>query len=355
MNNKKIAINISRWVLAILFIFSGLAKSVNPFGFSVQVGEYLNFMGLSPLKPLASLAGVVLPSLELLLGIMLAMGLSRKIAAWGVTLFMTFFTLLTLWIALTNPVNDCGCFGEVLKLTNWQTFIKNILMLPFVGVLFYNYCLGKSPVPRSRNYRYIIAIPLSFILAIYCNFNLPVIETTPYKKGTNIAGAMSVPDGAKKAEIETVLIYKNRQNGEVKNFQITDTTWHDESKWEYVDTQTTTIDPGYTPPIKNLPMIDLMGEDHAADVLATQGRLLIVVTNDLVESDVPLISEFARANTIHRLVVLTSSPIPETNIEIYNSDHTVISTMIQNRTGGALLLENGVITQKYVMREITVK
>lgn len=339
--------SISRWVMALLFIFSGVAKSINPFGLSIQLGDYFSVMGLAFLKPLAGLGGVLLPSLELLLGVMLALGLSRKIAAWGTLLSMSFFTLLTLWIALFNPVTDCGCFGDLVKLTNWETFIKNIILLPFAVVLF----IGRTRYPSTGKMFYLAAIPLSVSLSFYSWFNLPLIDATPYKIGVNIAQSMSVPQGAEQAEVETLLLYKNIKEGTIHEFKIDDPEWQDDSKWEYVETKSKTIREGYTPPITNLPMVDVNGQDMTHDILAYDGVVTLVVTNDFDNLAIDTIDALRG-----RVVVLTSARLPVLppfqHAELYNSDYSVISTMIQNRNGGILILDNGTIVKKEPMRKL---
>lgn len=339
--------------MGLLFIFSGAAKSINPFGLSIQLGDYLSAMGLTFLKPLTPLGGVLMPSLELLLGVMLLMGLSRKIAAWGVMLSMGFFTLLTLWIAIWNPVSDCGCFGDLIKLSNWETFIKNIVLLPFAVLLF----IGRNRGGSLGGRWYTVAVPVSFALAFYSYFNIPLIDATPYKIGVNIREAISIPEDAPKPEIETILIYKNRVDGELHRFEIDDTEWQDESKWEYVDTETVVISEGYVPPIKSLPILNSSGEDLLSDVLASSGMTLLAVTNDLESVRIQSVIDYANVKGA-RCVVLTSTKIPSSaivGVEIYNSDYSVINTIIQNHSGGALLLVDGVIKEKMTMRELMKK
>lgn len=343
---SKLFYNISRWTLAVVFMFSGLAKSINPFGLSIQLGDYLNVMNLGWFKPLVPLGAIMLPSVELLLGIMLLVALSRRVAAWGVLLAMSFFTALTLWIALYNPVSDCGCFGDILKLTNWETFIKNIILLPMSVVVFRMRGVGKS----STNMLYIAAIPLSFALSIYTWFNLPLIDATPFKIGTNLLQGISTPPGAPQTEYETILIYKNLSDNSLHEFSLDDTRWQDTTKWAYVDSRSRVIKEGYVPPIKSLPMLDQNSRDVANEILASGGALTIIVTNDPQEINVESALRLGG-----RVILLTSinTGLPD-RIEHYTSDYSVISTIIQNYAGGALILENGVIVEKKSLRELSI-
>lgn len=331
--------------MVLLFVFSGVAKSLNPFGLSIQIGDYLTAFGLDSLKVLSSVGAVLLPSLELLLGVMIALNLSRRVAGWGVLLSMTFFTGLTLWIALTNPVSDCGCFGDLLKLTNWETFFKNIVLLPFAIIYF----RGREQGCSSGWKWYFIAVPFSFALAIYSTFNLPLVDATPFKVGVNVIQAMSVPEGAPRDEVRTVLVYRGKADGVEREFEIDDPQWQDESKWEYVDTRTQIVAEGYKPAIKSLPMINLEGEDVARDVLLQRGKVVLVVTNHPDRVDLRAAAAFVVEQGA-RGVLLTSVSLDALErvegLEYYNSDYSVINTVMQYGDGGLVILDDGVIVEK---------
>ncbi|HDS07662.1 MAG TPA: DoxX family protein, partial [Bacteroides sp.] len=127
---------ISRILLGAVFIFSGFVKAVDPLGSAYKFSDYFHAFGLKFLDGLSLPLGILLPALELALGIMLLLGYRKKIVTWAVTVFMVFFTLLTLVLAVFNPVEDCGCFGDALVLTNWETFFKNVVLMVFVVILF---------------------------------------------------------------------------------------------------------------------------------------------------------------------------------------------------------------------------
>lgn len=354
MKSKKLLYNLSRWLMALLFVFSGVAKSLNPFGLSVQLGDYLTAFGLSSLKVLAATGAVLLPSLEMLLGVMVAMNLGRRVARWGVLLSMCFFTGLTLWIALTNPVSDCGCFGDLLKLTNWETFFKNVVLLPFAVIYFWLSANDQSG--RKSGWRwYLIAVPISFALALYSSFNLPLVDATPFKVGVNVLDAMTIPQGAARDEVRTILIYRNKADGTEREFDINDLEWQDDSKWEYVDTRTQVVTEGYRPAIKSLPMINVAGEDVSTDVLSYPGRVVLLVTNHAGRVNMEALSSFVQSNNA-RGVMLTSESLGSwarvDGVECYNSDYSVISTVVQHYDGGVVILENGVIVDKIKITDI---
>lgn len=355
-----ILFRVSRYVMALLFIFSGVAKGINPFGLSIQLGEYFSAMGLDFLAPLAGIGAVVLPAVETLIGLMLLVGLSRRLASWAVMLFMAFFTLLTLWIAIYNPVTDCGCFGDLLKITNWQTFIKNIVLLPFAVVLFVT--RNKAMGCVARPWMWAVVVPLSLTLPVYTTFTLPVADATPFKVGVNVAQAMIAPQST--AEYETVVIYKNVQDGSVREFELSDTTWYDNSKWEYVDTRTTVEGQESSAAIKSLPMF-LDGTDVAQQVLSRPGLQLIVVaplarhlSSDAVVDRIEKLSKSANGTVILSASSFSDLPVRAKNMAVTNSfdvlssDYTVLRTMIQNHRGGAILLQDGVIVDKWSMNNL---
>ena len=362
MNSSRLSdtlATISRYVMALLYIFSGAAKSLNPFGFSLQIGDYLSAMGLDFLRPLADLGGILLPALELLLGLMLLTGVWKWLASWATFLSMAGFTLLTLWIAVANPVSDCGCFGDVIKISNWATFIKNIILLPFAVILFLN--RNSFRQKGSPAWVLFIIVPLSLLLASYSSYSLPLVDSTPYKTGVNIPQAMQ--SSTESAGLQTMLIYKEIATGKNREFAIDDTTWYDTHKWEFVDTRTTGNSKADIPAITGIPMISSQG-DKSEELLSREGYVLIAVQNELRElasgqlSGLESLAAFVIGSG-GRAVLLTSSPLPSSlstvvtlqnnGFEAMGSDHSTLNTIIQNKYGGAMLLKDGTIIGKWSM------
>ncbi|MCQ2210801.1 MAG: DoxX family protein [Paludibacteraceae bacterium] len=191
---KKIAVVIARVFLGIVFVFSGYAKAVDPLGSNYKIQDYLTAMGLEGLASVALVAGILLAAFEFLLGVCLLLGANLKQTSILTILLMAFMTPLTLWIAIANPVSDCGCFGDALILTNWQTFWKNVLFSALAVLIFLWHKF--SPKLFTQRTEWIIAIcagGFSILISLYCYINLPIIDFRPYKNGTNLIEAMKMP------------------------------------------------------------------------------------------------------------------------------------------------------------------
>lgn len=340
----RIAYQGARWLLVVLFLFSGFSKAINPFGLSLQFADYFAAMGLQFMQPFAPVAAIILPVAEMVLGVMIAGHLYRRFTAWATLCFMGFFTLLTLWIATTNPVSDCGCFGDLLIISNWATFFKNIVFTAAAIVLL----RGRLAMPDRHNWQAVAGSALIIgVLPMYTYGALPLIDATPYKIGVNVYEELH-RGGCD--DTRTTLIYRDLQSGAEREFSIDDTTWHDNSRWQFVDQKTITLQKGEAPKIKSLPMIDPDGIDRSDSVLNAGGHTVIIVSaNPSVIT--PIITEAigrAKIAGADRIVLLHSSSrqITLPGVEVYISDFSTLHTMIQNRIGGVITLQQGVITEK---------
>lgn len=344
----KLAI-VARYHLAGLFILSGASKAIDPYGLSIKIGEYLSAFGLDFLKGLSTIGSIALPSAELLSGLMLLAGVSRRLNAWAAMLSMGFFTLLTLYLAIANPISDCGCFGDVIHLTNWETFWKNVIFLPFTIIYFGSRnrpTTYEGPSRLRTIITYCIITPLTIWLSVYSYVYMPPIDPTPFRIGVNIPSAMQSDE----SQLETLLVYRNIESGQTQEFQIDDTTWYDTSKWEYVDTRTQGN--SAAPEIKSMAMFD-NNADRSGEVLQRSGYTLIYVFNDYKSEYLSDIEHFA--SYIHQAqgisIALSAAPLPsalsQSGIEPLSSDITLLRTMIQHPVGGAILLQNGTIIGKW--------
>src|SRR6056297_3261824 len=138
--------HLSRILVGITFIFSGFVKGIDPWGSAYKFSDYFNAMGLEWLVWAAFPLGVLLAFTEFAIGIGLVFNVFIRLFSWLALIFMAFFLPLTLWIAIENPVTDCGCFGDALVLSNWETFYKNIVLMVLTFIVFrYRKNMKKKP------------------------------------------------------------------------------------------------------------------------------------------------------------------------------------------------------------------
>ena len=187
---KKAAVNICRIVLALTFIFSGFVKAVDPLGTQYKIHDYLVAMGLGRMVPdfTTLSASVLLAATEFFLGICLLFAIRRRIVSKLVLSVMVFMTPLTLWLALADPITDCGCFGDAVVLTNWQTLWKNVLLLG-AAIVVWKWPLEQPRLISRANQWIVMNYSRVFILlfiAAKSLYTLPQFDFRPYHIGADI-------------------------------------------------------------------------------------------------------------------------------------------------------------------------
>jgi uncharacterized membrane protein YphA (DoxX/SURF4 family) len=245
----KIIRNISRVLVGMIFIFSGFVKIIDPLGSTYKFMDYFTAMNLEFLAPAALSLAILMCLAELIIGIMLFLNLLPRFASWGVLFFMVAFTPLTLWIALNDPVQDCGCFGDAIIFTNWETFYKNIFILALTIVIFIQRKQFKPYFTKVFQYALTIIFTFSGVwISIHGLNNLPVLDFRPYHIGANISEGMSIPEHEK----DNVDVYDSffiyEKDGEQKSFRVDELP--DES-WTFIDAEHVLVKKGYEPPITN--------------------------------------------------------------------------------------------------------
>lgn len=256
----KLIANVCRLILACTFILSGFTKVIDPWGTAMKVNEYLSIYGVESLQPASMAFSIWLCGAELMMGCMLLFKVRIRLISIFAVLSMLFFTALTLLSATLIPVEDCGCFGEALKLTPWQTFFKNLALLPMAFVVWWRYRPDK--IFAFNALEIVLTVTfffLSMYLGYYCYRHLPLIDFLPYKVGVNIWEGMHAP-AVEPGETETVLVYRNLETGKLHEFSLEDTAWQDAGKWEWVDTRTTEEMPAIRPLMSEFALRDAEGD-----------------------------------------------------------------------------------------------
>lgn len=353
----KSLIQICRYLLAVTFIFSGFVKGIDPLGTAYKLHDYFMAFGMDWLNPTTTTFAFILCASEFAIGLLLFFGAGQKLAAWGVFLYMLVFTPLTLYLAIANPVSDCGCFGDAIILSNWQTFYKNIVFLLAAIILFTN--RQNLVCQHSATWDFCVTILLiifSFIPSIHGYNNLPAIDFRPYSVGTNLRDAMAVPADAPADVYKTTLFYQ--KDGVTKEFDESNYPWQD-STWQFVDSKSELVKRGYIPEIHDFALISSDGIEITDSITHRNGYTFLVVAKRLDEMSEngtkALIKLRDKAkNAGIELICATASPAADINKFIYNNgptnfvsgDETMLKTIIRANPG-VLLIYDGTIVGKW--------
>lgn len=356
-----------RIIVGITFVFSGFVKAVDPLGFTYKIQDYLVVLNAPDLFPLALPTAVFMVVAEFSLGVLLLLGLYPQWTTRLVALFMIFFTPLSLWIALCNPVEDCGCFGDALVISNWQSFYKNLVLLTGVVVLLL-FRKRIIPVYSPKGAPYAAGFTLLFglLFALYNLYRLPLFDFRPYQIGSHIPDLMRV-DPQKADRYENVFIY--RKEGVQKEFTQENYPWND-STWSFVAMETKLVKKGIKPKIEDFEIEQLIhseteggwegGADITELILAHPGYSFLMVAYLLEKMPVRFLDRFIAVNRYAQekgipFYLLTSSDIEEigqwekihhTGMQFCHADERMLKTMIRSNPG-LILLRGGTVVNKW--------
>ena len=272
---KNLTTQFSRLFVGILFIISGLIKLNDPLGFSYKLDEYFSepVFNMPFFIPYTLAIALFLVILEVVLGVMLLIGYKSKLTIWSLLLLVILFSFLTFYSAYFDVVKDCGCFGDALHLTPWQSFSKDLILLFFILILFYNQKYIKPLfADKIQNLLVLFSLVLCSFMGYWVINHLPLKDFRPYKVGTNIQKSMEIPADAPKSLVEMVFIYK--VNGVDKEFTEKDLMSLPEGA-VFVDRKDKIIVQGYLPPIHDF-KLELDGNDQTQSVFSKEKSLLIV-------------------------------------------------------------------------------
>lgn len=348
----------SRILVGLLFIISGLIKLNDPIGFSFKLEEYFSpaVLNITFLEPFALGLAIFLVTVEIILGVMLLVGLKPKITLFSLLGMIVFFTFLTFYSAYYNKVTDCGCFGDAIKLTPWQSFAKDIVLLVLIVILL----LGRRFIqPTSslkfRLYATGIALISCLLIANRVLNHLPIKDFRPYKVGNNILAGMQVPENAPQTKFEYAWTFKV---GEEEQVIVTEGDFPEVEGGEWTgDVETTQVQEGYVPPIHDF-SIEKDETDFAAYFLG-QEKVIFVVAHDLLKTDQDVFEDLSDLTghaflQDYKVVGLSASSREVAEkiqkefklaFDFYFTDETTLKTMIRANPG-VLVLDRGTITHK---------
>ncbi len=352
----KFIVHVSRILVGVLFIISGLIKLNDPVGFSFKLEEYFSpsVLDLGFLMPFALAIAIFVVIFEVLLGVVLLLGYQKKITLWSLLAMILFFTFLTFYSAYFNKVTDCGCFGDAIKLTPWESFTKDIVLLVLILILL----LGEQFInlivsPKIAKGMLILSLVACGIYVNHVLNHLPVVDFRPYKIGANIMDGMVVPPDAPKSIFEYAWTF------DVQGEKQTIVTNGDYPAvdGEFVGVETTEIQKGYEPPIHDF-TIEQQGEDMSAALLQ-EDKLVMVIAYDLAKTnfdeyealknttDTALKSGYKVIGMSASNEEFSSRVITRFRLEFpfYFTDETTLKTIVRSNPG-ILVLEKGTIVEK---------
>ena len=356
---KTIATNICRAVLAVTFIFSGYVKAIDPLGTQYKIRDYLTALSIGDYVPdwLTLGSSVVLAALEFALGIFILFAIRRRFTTRVILAFMAVMTLITVWIAIANPVSDCGCFGDAITLTNVQTLLKNVVRTACAVVV----CRCRERMFRfvSENNQWIaVNYTVIYIVAtsIYSLYLLPRFDFRPYHVGANIREGMEIPEGAKMPRYENTFVME--KNGERREFTLDN---YPDSTWTFVERKSELVEEGYVPPIHDFTITDnATGDDITQQILDDKGYTFLLVSPHLESADdtnfgdIDQLYEYCQAQGVPFYCLTASGEdaiqhwrdITGAEYPFCMSDETTLKTVIRSNPG-LVLIKDGTVIRKW--------
>ena len=351
-----VVVNVCRLLLAATFIFSGFVKANDPLGTVFKLEDYVHAMAWFTLPDTFLLGcAVILAFFEFTLGVYVLFGIKRKATSGIMLAFMVVMTLLTVYIAIANPVEDCGCFGDVLILSNGATLAKNIVLLGAAVLIRRYYRLQKNFLGSAAKWLVAFVSLCSIIgYAVYCIICLPVLDFRPYKVGTNLREAVTSSSGEEKFDVK--IVYE--KDGETMELSADDED--PDSTWTYVETRRTPI-VAQDLATADFYVADADGEDITEDILYADGYTLLLIIPNLMNADEGCVD---KVNGLYDYAhehgwdfyCLTSSSDEEA--QTYWEEHTgaeygyciaeerMLKTVVRGQPG-LVLLHDGIIQKKW--------
>jgi len=358
----KVIVAIVRIIVGVLFIISGLIKLNDPIGFSIKLSEYFSeeVLNLPFLNPFVLWLALFIVIYEVLLGVFLLIGFKTKFTLWSLLLMILFFTFLTFYSAHFNKVTDCGCFGDAIKLTPWESFRKDVILLVMILFLFTGM---KHLKPIFGKFGLKLLAILSFIGCIWFGYHvinhLPVIDFRPYKVGANLTDNMNIPEDAPKAIVE--YSWKFDVNGVEKVF-VTNGSYPT-VEGEFISVDTKMIKEGYEPPIHDF-TIERGGEDFTEQMLEEENLVIIVAYGLENAKDEGLVRLKKMSDEAikrgYKVIGMTASGVEnqlqikstyKLNFDFYFCDETALKTIVRSNPG-ILKLNKGTVIQKVHWNDI---
>ncbi len=355
---KNVITQLFRLIIGALFVFSGFVKLIDPIGSAYKFEEYFSaeVLNMEFLIPYALYLSIFLILAEIILGVMLLVGFKPRFTTISLLLMMLLFLFLTWYSAYFDKVNDCGCFGDFIKLTSWETFYKNVIFTPMILWLVYDY-KNIRPI-YSRKFAgfltTIFVLIFSFIV-YYVLHHLPLIDFRAFAVGKNIPEQMIYPENAKHDVFQDTWIYK--VDGQEKEFTTEEKPW-DISGAEFVDRKTKLIEKGYEPPIHDFSM-EKDGVDLTKQLMREE-KLMLIISPSLDKADIEgfenikTVTDKALNNgyTVYLMSASSEEQFDDIkkeynlDFDLLSCDETTLKTMIRANPG-IMTINKGTVEGKW--------
>ncbi len=353
-------LNISMFLSGLLFIYSGFVKGVDPLGTQFRIEDYFYAYNTIWAIPMALGLSVFLNAFEFSMGALLLTRVKVKWVSTLALLMMLFFTLTTVNDAINNPVPDCGCFGDALIITNWQTFYKNLVIDAFILLIFIRRTDIKALMPAKVQLITLLVVVLGFTaFEVYNIRHLPMIDFRPWKIGNRLLPENPQP-------VKYYVTYKNTTTGEEKEFLSKDLPWQDSvfmANWKWKSSREE--DPNIEEK-RTFPMVDAEGNDWSSELVQTAGGIVFVSIYDIKDVSP---EEAAKITELYRdaqkagieMVLLNSDAtevyekyanklkLPE--MDIYNSDDTALKAAVRSNPG-LIVVKDARVLAKYHINDL---
>ena len=348
-------VNVSRLLLSVTFILSGTVKLIDPKGTEYKIQDYLAALGFGDtlFASIPLLLAVLFSACEFVMGIYMLFGIQRRMTSPTMILFLVIMTPLTFYLAIANPIADCGCFGDAIKLTNWQTFGKNVVLLMAAIVVLRYYRLMKRAMTKRHQWTVsIYTWTFAFVFASINLYYLPIVDFRPYHIGADLKKALT-------SDVQYVTTFILEKDGVQKEFTLED---YPDSTWTFIDSKTTVLgEPSKDSGIETLQMLSVeTGEDITPQLLLDTGYVFLLVAPYLEKADDSMIERLislydycidngyqffcltsSGEEDVARWVELTGAEYP-----FCYTDAEVLKTMVRSNPG-LMLLHNGIVENKW--------
>ncbi|HEX5668737.1 MAG TPA: BT_3928 family protein [Chitinophagaceae bacterium] len=352
----KIALTLTRYIVGILFIFSGLVKANDPMGLAYKMQEFFEVWNWHFLNDYALFFSVMMIAFEIIAGVAVIIGWQFRLFSWMLLLLIIFFTFLTAYAAFSGKIKECGCFGDCFKLPSMGSFLKDIALTILIVFLFvYRDKISSAWSDKMATYGMIAAVIFSFAIQFWVLAHLPIVDCLPYKTGANILEKRKIPAGA--IPDSTVITFVYKKDGKDVEFDADHfPADFSDSAYQFVNRYDKVVRKGNAePPIKDFVLVNENNIDTTEAILNQPGQLLILFAKSWDPSwneEVKAIQAKAVKNGIPFIIATSVADLVRANINapVMKSDFVAIKTAA--RVDPTLyLLDGGTIVDKWALTD----